>query len=217
MRGKNSCPELIPSPRIYVLCIWKWLQNLTVIVSQAETMDCWLQGSLSSAWGRCRLHVGTHFIAALSSTSVSDQGNLRQAVDWQALALNEPTWLPIAALRFLHKKQKWQKWRREGKYTASKRILIRCVISCLKSIKYNLIICYLGNYSCRFQEKSSRLYEIRTSDLQISNLALYHLSYPGSNDGTGLNLLKSKNSSNQIVKIAKLPFWFNNCYPDLLR
>ena len=35
---------------------------------------------------------------------------------------------------------------------------------------------------------------IWTSDLQISSLALYHLNYPGSIDGTALNLLLENNA-----------------------
>ena len=38
-----------------------------------------------------------------------------------------------------------------------------------------------------------------TSDLQISSLALYYLSYPGSLDGTGLNLSPKSNAMQGIV------------------
>ena len=42
-----------------------------------------------------------------------------------------------------------------------------------------------------FQEKIRTWIEIQTLDLQICSLAPYHLSYPGSINGTGLTLLKN--------------------------
>ena len=41
--------------------------------------------------------------------------------------------------------------------------------------------------------------DIRTSDLQISSLALYQLSYPGSIDGTGLNLSLESDAVQGVV------------------
>ena len=46
---------------------------------------------------------------------------------------------------------------------------------------------YINNL--KFKRKIQTWTGIQTSDLQISSLAFYHLSYPGSIDGTGLNLL----------------------------
>ena len=44
-----------------------------------------------------------------------------------------------------------------------------------------------------FQEKNSSL------ELQISSLAIYHLSYPGSIDGTGLNIPLENNGMQHVV------------------
>ena len=41
--------------------------------------------------------------------------------------------------------------------------------------------------------------KIRISDLRISSLALYHLNYPGSIDGTGLNLSLESNAMQGVV------------------
>ena len=51
----------------------------------------------------------------------------------------------------------------------------------------------------KFKRKIRSWTGIRTSDLQISSLALQNLSYPGSIDGTGLNLSLESNAMLGVV------------------
>ena len=53
--------------------------------------------------------------------------------------------------------------------------------------KYKPKFCAFMNYNFRFKRKIRTCTGILTSDLQISSVALCHLSYPGSIDGKGLN------------------------------
>ena len=50
-----------------------------------------------------------------------------------------------------------------------------------------------------FKRKIRTLTGIRNSDLQNSCLALHHLGYPTSNNGTGLNLSLESNAMKGIV------------------
>ena len=52
--------------------------------------------------------------------------------------------------------------------------------------------------------------KIRNSNLQISSLALYHLSYPGSIDGTGLNFSIESNAMQGIVVYDTAIIWLAN-------
>ena len=51
----------------------------------------------------------------------------------------------------------------------------------------------------RFKRKIRSWTEIWTSDLQISSLALYHLSYSGSIDCTGINYIEHKHYTVQLI------------------
>ena len=52
--------------------------------------------------------------------------------------------------------------------------------------KYKPIVRVLKNYNFKFKRKIWTWTGIWISDIQISSLALYHSSYPGSIGGTGL-------------------------------
>ena len=60
-------------------------------------------------------------------------------------------------------------------------------------------ICALRNYNFRFQGNIRIWSGIQASDFHISSLALYHLSYPGSIDGTGLNIPFESNDVQGVV------------------
>ena len=64
---------------------------------------------------------------------------------------------------------------------------------------HKLTISAMRNNNLKFHEKNKNLDRDSNSDLEICSLVLYHLSYPGSNDGTGLNLPPESNAMQGIV------------------
>ena len=58
------------------------------------------------------------------------------------------------------------------------------------------------NSQFKFKRKIRTWTGIWTSDLQISSLALYHLSYPGLIDGTGLNLPLEMNAIQALWSVT---------------
>ena len=71
---------------------------------------------------------------------------------------------------------------------------------------HKLRICALKNYNLN-SRKIRNWTRIWTSDLQISSLPFYHLSYPGSIDGTCLNLSLESNAMQGVVICDTVIIW----------